>query len=80
MRSGAEIVYEVPATGAVCTSDALPQGAAIDTYEFVYESGQRIPLRVPNEVDKLATVNGSILYVYVGSPSEQAEARAHLPR
>lgn len=73
-HEGDRIVYRVPETGTLCTSDPLPQGAAVDRFEVVYPTGERVRLKVPDEVDKLGVVDGLRLYLFVGSPSEQAEA------
>ncbi len=74
-RSGQSPVYQVPHDGQMCTSDKLPTGSAIDRFEVVYDNGTRVELHVPEEVDMLATVNGNRLYVYVGPPAEQQDAR-----
>lgn len=71
---GGRLIYAVPSSGEFCTSSSFPQGVATDEYFWVDET-HRLPLVVPDEVDKLS-YEGSTkqLFLFVGTPQEQRDA------
>jgi hypothetical protein len=86
VRRDGKLVYTVARDGTFCTSDLLPEGFAVDTYEYLYPDGRRVPLRSPDEVAKLV-VRGRLvpdpssdLFIFVGTPEDQQRARDNLPR
>ena len=85
-RRDGKLVYAVSPDGMFCSSDLLPEGSAVDAYEYVYPGGQRVLLRYGEEVAQLV-VRGSVqpaktakLFMFVGTPDEQRQARDTLPR
>ena len=85
-RRDGKLVHAVTPDGSFCTSDLLREGAAVDTYEYVFADGRRVPLRYGEEVAKLV-VRGRVepdpaadLFLFVGSPDEQRRAHDNLPR
>ena len=68
-----------------CSSDPLPEGSAVDAYEYAYPGGQRVTIRYGDEVAKLV-VRGNVepdrsakLFIFVGTPDEQWRASDALP-
>lgn len=85
-RRDGKLVYTVTPDSVFCSSDLLPEGAANDTYEYVYADGRRQPLRYGGEISKLV-VRGRVepdkaadLFLFVGTPDEQRRARDNLPQ
>jgi hypothetical protein len=85
-RRDGKLVYAVTADGMFCSSDLLPEGAAADTYEYVYADGHRVTLRYGQEISKLV-VRGRVepdksadLLLFIGTPEEQRRAADNLPR
>ena len=84
-RRDGKLVYEVR-DGTYCSSDLLPEGKAVDTYEYVYSDGRRVVLGYGEEVAELVVRSrpepdpGSDLFIFVGTPEEQRRAQDNLPR
>lgn len=84
-RDGRFLIAVTP-QGEFCSSDLLPEGAATDTYEYVYADGQRVALRYGEDISKLV-VRGRVepdkaadLFLFVGTPEQQRRAHDNLPR
>jgi hypothetical protein len=77
-RDGDAIVYYVPQSGRLCTSDALPSGFAQDTFEFVLSNGWRVQLGDAMARKRLVDA-ASRLLLFVGSADEEEAALKNLP-
>jgi hypothetical protein len=85
-RRDGKLVFAVTPQGEFCSSDLLPEGAATDSYEYVYADGHRVALRYGEEISKLIVRgrvepdNAADLFLFVGTPDEQRRAHDNLPR
>jgi hypothetical protein len=77
-RSGDALIYGVPASGRLCTSDQLPAGFAPDRFEYVLSNGWRVVLG--EELARKRRVDAaSRLLAFVGTAEEEEAALKTLP-